>query len=601
MTFIVLVMRPNMGHTRSCSSNYLSGSMSESTQRQARDPVNSVPIPAPVPFESLIEQLVDRAGAVIASQHRLHQLMIANMEIAGELSLQRTLQHTVESACELVGARYGALAVAHSDGTFEQFIHDRTDPETVTEIADPSNGRDLAGALSDGADPIRLCGLSDDSQPGSSADHAPMNSFLGLPIRSGDHVFGNLYLTDRDGGEFTAEDEEMVSAFAATAGTAIEKARLYEQTQARQRWLLASAEISAMLLAPDSGSDPLQVIIEKICQLADADLGALVLPAAEPHAFEVVVATGRGADQLRGMQASATNSLVQRAMDTGRGSRVETVEDQHRFEVHLSRVAEVGPVMVVPLSGQSGAQGAIVVGRLAGRNGFAAADLELAEAFAIHAAIARELAGARADQQRLILLKDRSRIARDLHDHVIQRLFAAGLTIQSMTDIVAVPEFTDRLDNVITNIDDTIRQIRTSIFQLQNSDSTPSDVRSIVLEIIDQITPVLGFDPATRFDGPLDTVVAAAPLDAIGAVVREAVTNVARHAHATAVDVELRFDGQQLSVDVSDDGIGLGPNNNPRRSGLDNLKRRADIWGGTLTLTANQPHGTRLLWTIPVT
>jgi signal transduction histidine kinase len=254
--------------------------------------------------------------------------------------------------------------------------------------------------------------------------------------------------------------------------------------------------------------------------------------------------------------------------------------------------------MAVPLSGRSGAQGAIVVGRLATRRGFTEADLELAEAFAVHAAIARELASARADQQRLALMKDRSRIARDLHDHVIQRLFAVGLTMQSMAKIEGVPS--DRLDSVVTNIDATIRQIRTSIHQLENADSVPSDLQSAVREIVDQISLGLGFNPVVQFQGSLDAVVAAAPTDAITAVVREAVTNVARHAHATSLEIKICADGEQVTVDISDDGVGLGPNDDPRRSGLNNLRRRADIWGGSLTITANEPHGTRLVWTIPV-
>ena len=167
----------------------------------------------------------------------------------------------------------------------------------------------------------------------------------------------NLYLAHRQGGDFTDEDEELLTAFAATAGLAIEDARLYEQAQDGQRWLAASAEISGMLLARDSGSDPLQVIIEKVCQLADADLGTLVLPMPDPNAFEVAVATGSGADLLRGMTYPAKNSMVRLAMDTGRGIRVEAVDQQHRFEVHLSQVAEVGPVMAVPLSGRNGSAG----------------------------------------------------------------------------------------------------------------------------------------------------------------------------------------------------------------------------------------------------
>jgi signal transduction histidine kinase len=528
-----------------------------------------------VPFETLLEQLVGRAGEMVVSRQRLHQLMQANIEIVGELSLQRVLQHAVESARVLVGARSAALAVLGADGKLDQFVHVGMDAETAAAIGDePSSG--------------------------FPAHHPAMRNSLGLPIRSGDAVLGNLYLADRHGGEFTAEDEELATAFAATAGTAIEKAILYEQAQTRQRWLLASAEVSAMLLAPDSGSDPLQVIIEKVCLLAEADLATLVMPAVEPHSFQVAVATGRGSDQLRGMQSSAESSMVEEAMKSGRGSRADAVDQQYHFEGHLSQVAQVGPLMAVPLSGRDGAQGAIVVGRLVGRRGFSRGDLELAEAFAIHAALARELATARADQLRLALMKDRSRIARDLHDHVIQRLFAAGLTMQSLTRIEGVPDLTNRLDSVIANIDGTIRQIRTSIHQLQNAGSTPSDVKSIVLEIADQVSLGLGFDPVVGFEGPVDELTAAAPTDAITAVVREAVSNVARHAQATALEVYIRSDGQRVTVEVSDDGVGLGPNDDPRRSGLNNLQRRADIWGGTLTLTANEPHGTRLIWTIPL-
>ncbi|GAA1436768.1 two-component system sensor histidine kinase [Microlunatus lacustris] len=554
-----------------------------------------------MPVDTLLHELVGRAGELNVSRERLHHLMRANVEIVGEFSLALVLRHAVDSARELVDARYAALAVFDAEGNLEHFLHVGLDAETVAAIGGLPTFRGLLGGVLDDPRPIRLGDVAEDPRStGYPRHHPEMTSFLGLPIHSGDEVFGTLYLTDREGGEFTAEDVELVTAFAATAGTAIEKARLHEQAQVRQRWLLASAEISGMLLAPDSGSDPLQVIIEKICELADADLATLVLPAEEPERFEVVVATGRGSDQLRGMRSSEENTMVEQAMTTGRGSRVDVVEDQHGFEGHVSRVAQVSPLMTVPLSGRRGAQGAIIVGRLSGRRGFTAADLELAEAFGIHAAIARELASARADQQRLSLMKDRSRIARDLHDHVIQRLFAAGLTMQSLTRIEGVPDLTDRLDCVIANIDATIRQIRTSIHQLESAESSPTDVTSVVLEIVDQLSPHLGFTPSVQFYGPLETVVAAAPTDAIAAVVREAVTNAAKHAEATALEVDLRLDGHQLTVDVSDDGVGLGANDEPRRSGLNNLERRADIWGGTLTLTANDPHGTRLVWTITI-
>jgi signal transduction histidine kinase len=561
--------------------------------------------PVPPTLDRSREQPDDETDGGVLSHQRLHDLTRANMqvntEVIGGLTFPLISQRILRLAAGLVDAGYGTLAVYDADGTLEQLFHVGTGPATVAEIDDLSNKSDLLGAIQN-SHPIRLRRFAGDERwSGFPTEHAPVDSLLGLAIRSRNKVLGNLYLAHRHGAEFSDEDEEVLTAFATTAGVAIEDARLFEQAQGGQRWQMASAEISGMLLARDSGSDPLQVIIEKVCQLCNADLGALVLSSADSEAFSVTVASGVAANKLRGMTYSAKNSMIRMAMDTGRAIRVATLDDQNGFEVYLSKVVEIGPVMAVPLWGHNKSQGALVVGRRAGRRAFTRADLELAVTFATHAAIARDLADARADQQRLALLKDRARIARDLHDHVIQRLFAAGLTMQSMAATAAIPEFADRLDSVIVNINDTIRQIRTSIFQLQASDSTtPAGVRSIVLEIIDQIIPALGFTPMTRFSGPLDTAVPSAAMDAIAAVVREAVTNVAKHARATTLEVELSLDNHQLSVDVSDNGIGLKTNDKPRRSGLDNLKRRADIWEGTFTLTANEPTGTRLNWTIPL-
>ena len=536
------------------------------------------------------------------SEQRVHSLAQASTKIVGDLALPLILERVVGSACELVDANCGALAVFGAEGSLEEFVHVGMDPVTVAAIRDHSQGPALRATVLEDQHPSRAFTEAEHSV-GLPTEPELMGGFLGVPIRSRNKILANLYLADRQGGEFTAADEDLLTTFAAVAGLAIDDARLSEQAAEGQQWLQASAEISGMLLARDSGSDPLQVISEKVCQLVDADLGILVVPARDTKVLEVVVSTGSNADMLRGMTYPATNSMVRLAMDTGRGIRVKAADQQYRFEVrHLSQVADVGAVMALPLLGRNGSQGALVVGRHAGRESFTRADLELAEAFAVHAALARELADARADQDRLALLRDRARIARDLHDHVIQRLFAAGLTMQSMAATAAIPELTDRLDSVIGNINDTIRQIRTSIFQLQNSDAAPSDVRSIVSEIIDQISPRLGYLPMIRFHGPLDTVNAAAELDAIAAVVREAVTNVANHAQATELDIELTVDHNRLTVDVSDNGIGIGKggSDNHRRSGLDNLKRRSDIWGGTLTLTPNVPHGTRLVWTIPL-
>jgi signal transduction histidine kinase len=570
----------------------------------------SVPI---LPIDDLMTQLIDRAGEIITAQDRLRRLLSSNRDIVGELSLPTVLQRIVEAARELVGARYAALGVISPDGMLEQFIHVGMDAETVGVIGELPKGRGLLGALIQDPHPIRLPRISDDERSsGFPPGHPPMDSFLGVPIRSRNEVYGNLYLTGRESGEFTVEDEDLVLSLAATAGIAIENARLYEESRRRELWLQASAEISGVLLSPDGNRDPLQLIVDSVLALADADVVTLVVPVRDTDLLQVAVAAGVGRDQLGGLRYSIRDTLVAMAMETGRGVRVGSVDEQQGYTVHLSQVVDVGAVMAVPLSGEAGPQGAIMVGRLKGRRNFTTADLDMAEAFAVHAAIARELVDARADQQRLAVLEDRDRIARDLHDHVIQRLFAVGLSVQSMATVVEdTPQedgvgreqarsrdFGPRLNRIVSDIDDTIRQVRTSIFQLRSNQTTDRGLRSAVLTVAMQVTPLLGFEPAVWFRGPTDTLVHEDVIADIEAVVREAVTNIAKHAQATEAIVQLTADGYRLCVEVSDNGVGL--KDSARRSGLANLQRRAEDLGGTMTIERPPTGGTRVLWMIPM-
>jgi signal transduction histidine kinase len=557
-------------------------------------------------LDQLLTQLVARAEDVIATQGRLRGLLAANKMITGDVALPVLLRHIVEAACRLVNARYGALGVIAPGGELQEFIHVGIDEEATARIGALPEGNGLLGALTIDPRPIRLRTMSEDSRSvGFPAQHPPMASFLGVPVRVRDRVFGNLYLTERAGGEFTAEDEELVTALAATAGVAIENARLFEAAERRQGWLQASTQITQQLLSSE-GEEPLKLIARQTREVADADIVTVVLPTASGQRLMVEVASGMKADELTGYTYPMQDTLAGLSFDSRRPVLVGDVTEDTKFRVHLSEALPVGPVMVLPLVGSQRMRGALVVGRLHGRHRFDEADLAMATTFANHAATALELADARADQQRVVLLEDRDRIARDLHDHVIQRLFAAGLTVQSVAAGMGTDDRAERLERVVTGIDETIRQIRTSIFQLRGQLGPQTGaVRVRLLGVLAEVSPMLAFEPRLRFAGPIDSVVPESVVEDLEAVTREALTNIARHAQATHAEVALTASATEVVLDVIDDGVGLGPTQ--RRSGLANLRERAERHNGTLVLTSPAPQelpttgkGTHLRWTIPL-
>lgn len=532
---------------------------------------------------------------------RLRKLLAANRAIVGDLDLPGVLRRIVDAARDLAGARYAALGVIAADGSLEQFVHVGMSADAVATIGELPKGRGLLGALIQDPHPIRLASIADDTRSsGLPPGHPPMDGFLGVPIRSRDEVYGNLYLTSHEGSSFTAEDEELVLALAATAGIAIENARLYEESHRRERWLRASGEISGELLSPGGDRDPLQLIVDNVLELAGADVVTLVVPVPQSELLRVAVAAGAGQAGLRGLEYPNGDTLVGMAMETGRGVRVGSLDDEQGYHVHLSRAVDVGAVLAVPLAGRGGSQGAIVAVRIRGRPNFTTGDLDMAESFAVHAAVARELVEAREVQQRLAVLEDRDRIARDLHDHVIQRLFATGLSVQSLAGR-SEESFDPTVSRIVQDIDDTIRQVRTTIFQLHRTTPEPG-LRTAVLAVAQQVTPLLGFAPSVLFSGPVDTVSTATVTHEVEAVVREGLTNSAKHAGATEVVVDIRVIAHQLRVDLSDNGCGI--TDSDHRSGLDNLGRRAEHLGGTLTIDAPtrtpDRKGTRLRWSIPL-
>jgi signal transduction histidine kinase len=559
-------------------------------------------------LDQLLGQLVERAQEVLVTQGRLRGLLHANQTILGDLALPVLLRRIAEAARELVGARYAALGVIAPDGHLAEFVHVGMAPDAVQEIGHLPQGKGLLGALIEDPQPIRLRRIADDPRSsGFPPGHPPMESFLGVPIRVRDEVFGNLYLAEATKGEFTAEDQELSKALAATAAAAIENSRLYEAARSRGEWLQASAAITRQLLSADQGR-PLQLIAERSLEIAHADLVSVVLPRNDAeqaeggeagHELSVEVAVGTGAETLRGMLVPLHGSFAGRVFTTGEPLRVPTPDELPGLASLASGRLDVGPVLVVPLVGTHRIHGVLTAARLRGRPAFTAEDLDMAAGFANQASVAVELAEARAEQQRAAMLDERDRIAADLHDHVIQRLFAAGLSLQGVAASLSPGRASDRIVSTIDDLDNTISQIRSTIFQLQLV--APRDdprIRARLLDVASDAAAALGFEPAVRFAGPIeDTLPSEIAADMV-AVLREALSNIARHARASWAEVEVTAGADLLTLEVSDDGVGMRPPT--RLSGVANLRRRAERHGGTLTLAPREPAGTRLSWSIPL-
>jgi signal transduction histidine kinase len=527
---------------------------------------------------------------VQASQSRLRALLRANLAVIEHIDLAVLLQRIIESAVELVGARYGALGVIAADGSLEQFIHVGMPADLAAQIGHLPEGHGLLGALIENPHPIRIPDLSlDERSVGFPAHHPPMKSFLGVPIRVRDEVYGNLYLSNEDSDEFSDEDEQLVTALAATAGIAIENARLFAETHRRQAWAAASAEITAALLSSDD-VDVISTLANRVLALASADVVWLLKATADPEFM--VVDTARGIDEptVQGTLLAVAGSLSASVLEAG---QPRLVDDSAEYGLSLSGKRSLGPVMAVPLV----SAGVLLVGRLQGSPRFSRSDLEMAADFAGQASVAMELAAARRSRERVALLEDRGRIARDLHDHVIQQLFATGLDLQSVAG-ATTPELADRIAASVLDIDTSISHIRTVVFALSApSAQRNATVRHAIIDLANEVAPRLSRTPNVSFSGPVDLVITDRLADDVVAVVREALMNIVKHAAAETSSVELAVTDDEVQLRITDDGTGA--QGTTRRSGVANLEERALRRGGSLSFTSDGS-GTRLTWIVPI-
>lgn len=554
------------------------------------------------PLDLLLQEVLVRVEGILDNQDRWRLLLDAVVTMAADLSVDQLLTRIVRVAADLSGAQYAALGVIDEDrpGQLRHFITHGLDEATIAAIGPKPTGHGLLGLIIARPEPLRLHDMTaHPASYGFPPHHPPMTSFLGVPVRTRDKIFGNLYLTEKAGGEdFTEEDETIVVALAAAAGVAIENARLLQEAHRRESWLTATAEITAVLTRSREPSEALQVIADRARALSHADV-AWIVAGSEDH-MALAAVSGATADPMVANRLDLGESLAYTVAQSGEPATVDDFANDPRVLNLASALGwpVLGPVLMVPLRTRSGTSGVLTLGWTpANRAVRADLDPALPRMFAEQTALALDVLRSRRDEQRLVLFEDRDRIARDLHDLVIQRLFAAGLSLQAGIRTELSPAGQARLDNVVNELDATIREIRSTIFALSTVGRSGSDLQTEVMRIIDRSATTLAFRPSLQLDGPLRTAVPPDVGSDLLAVLAELLSNAARHSEASRVTVEISVDAD-LRLIVADNGVGL--NDNAQRSGLANITERAQRWGGSCEVKPGKSSGTVACWTVPL-
>lgn len=546
-------------------------------------------------LRELLAEVQDRVGQIVEGRDRLDGLVDAMLVVTSDLDLDATLRTIVHTASDLVDARYGALGVRGDGHELVEFVYRGIDEPTRARIGHLPEGRGVLGVLMDDPKPIRLHDIRQHpASVGFPPDHPPMRTFLGVPVRIRDEVFGNLYLTEKsDGRPFSEDDEILVEALAAAAGIAIENARLYEQSRARQSWIEATRDVANEML---SGAEPaavFELIAAQALNLTGADAAVVAMPpdpdlqSSDAVELSVVAAAGT-------LLEAPVDAIPLRDTAIGRAFRDGTPRKFASVDVGVGTGA--GPALVLPLRATETVAGVVAAVRREDAYPFTSEQLEMMAAFADQAMLAWQLAASQRRMRELDVLTDRDRIARDLHDHVIQRLFAVGLSLQGTIPRARATEVQQRLSECVDNLQEVIQEIRTTIFNLQSAHSVATRLRQRLDRAIAEFS-VPGLRTNVQFTGPL-SVVDATLSDHAEAVVREAVSNTVRHAGATTMTVGVRVD-DNLTIEVTDDGRGLP--DDITGSGLTNLRNRAREAGGDFTVERRPAGGTLLRWWAPLT
>jgi len=538
----------------------------------------------------------------MASIHdRYERLLEAGLTLAAELSLPAALQRIVELAAGLTGARYGALGVLGRDGVISEFITTGVTAEERAAIGHIPVGRGILGVLIDDARPLRLHDLAEDNRSvGFPPNHPPMRSFLGVPVTARGRVYGNLYLTEKDGGrDFDADDERALTLLAAQAGVAIENAHLYEETRARAQRLEAIRAITAAILAGTDTGELLALVVRHARALAGADLATLALPAGTDH-LVIEAADGLLAEELRGRTFPASGSVTGEVLRTGKAVALADAGADPRSAQPIV-AAGAGPAVFIPLAVRDRILGTLTVANVKGGPLLREREVQLVETFAEQAAVALEYGRLQGELQRLALLEDRERIAKELHDGAIQALFAVGMGLQGSALLAGDEELRGRLQDAVEEVDRVIRDLRNYIFGLRPGILADRQLDQALQRLCEEFQERTGVLAIAEVDPAVAAELTGRAADVVQ-LAREALSNVSRHAEAATCRVSLYRDQDAMVLEVDDDGRGFDPTataGTGTGQGLRNLRERAEHLGGQAQIHSAPGQGTQVRVTLP--
>ncbi len=550
----------------------------------------------------LVSTMHGQLDELLAARDQMEQLLRVIVEIGAGLDLDATLHRVIAAARDLTGAPYGALAVRDPEGDLISFVHEGMDADTVRRIGHLPVGKGLLSLSLLDTPALRMDDLTTHpAAVGFPEHHPPMRAFLAVPITIREKVFGNLYLTHVDPARLFAESDEVAArALAFAAAVAIDNAQVFERERTSVKWMEASREITtALLSSADPHRRPLQMIAESALALTDAEQAIVLVPADpdvpddEVDTLVVSAAVGIHASEVIGQRVPVDGSTSGAVFRSGEPLITEAL----RYPIQAFTDVGQRHAIVMPLRARNEVVGVIAIARGSDQPPFNESYLDVVSDFSTHAAVALVLASAREDARQLTILAERERIAHDLHDHVIQRLFAAGMNLQGTLARARSPEVADRLNRTLDDLQTIIEEIRTTIFQLKSPLGKDGEFRHQIQRVVADLTENRDIVTTVRMHGPMTTV-GGELADHAEAVTAEAISNALRHSGASRLTVEISV-ADMFILDIIDNGCGIPPDNS-RRSGLANMNHRAEQLGGTCEITTPPEGGTRISWTAPL-